>query len=129
MRSFEATPDSFTPEPAYNTVARRIFPLDGLEPSAWGGAWVALEPGQTSTPHDHAEQELFLVISGHGVLRHGAEERRVTAGSTLYMEPGTRHSLTNDGDERLVFVSIWWDDPTRQAAGTSTPTGPDGAAA
>lgn len=109
MRIFHLNQDSFTPEPAYNTIARRFFPWEGLNPSEWGGGWVGVLPGETTSAHNHDEREVFFIVKGTGVLRHGDEVHRVGYGTSICIEPGVDHSLTNDGDEDLVFISVWWD--------------------
>jgi len=109
MRIFHAENETWAPEPAYNTTARRVFPWDGFDAGVWGGAWVSVRPGETSTPHAHAEHEIFFVISGQGLLQHGDEEHPVRYGSSAKMEPGVTHSLTNTGEQDLVFISVWWD--------------------
>lgn len=120
MKIFHLDESSWTPEPAYNTVAKRFFPWAGMEAAEWGGAWVKVLPGETSTAHSHEENETFFVVAGSGLLRHGAEEHRVGFGSSMYMQPGVEHSLTNDGDEDLIFVSVWWDGAVRDVSGAAT---------
>jgi mannose-6-phosphate isomerase-like protein (cupin superfamily) len=97
------------PEPAYNTTAVRIFPWDGVPEPVWGGAWVAVEPGETVTPHSHDEKEIFFIVRGSGVMRIGTDERQVGFGDTIYITPDVKHDLTNTGTEQLLFLSIWWD--------------------
>jgi quercetin dioxygenase-like cupin family protein len=109
VRIFNPHDEVWTPEPAYNTVARRFFPWDGLVPPGWGGAWVAVLPGETSTAHAHDEHEIFFVVSGEGKLVHGTETHQARAGTSAHMEPGVEHSLVNTGTEDLVFLSVWWD--------------------
>lgn len=102
-------PEDLKPEPAYNTTAVRFFPWDGVPEPAWGGAWVAVDPGQTVTPHLHDEKEIFFVVEGTGVMRIGDEKREVGFGDTIYITPDVEHDLTNTGDGRLLFISVWWD--------------------
>lgn len=109
MHAFSWKHDELVHEPAYNTHARRIFPFPGVEEPSWGGAWVAVDPGETITPHAHDEKEIFFIVTGQGRWRLGDEVREVGYGDTLYMTPFVEHDLTNTGTERLVFVSIWWD--------------------
>jgi mannose-6-phosphate isomerase-like protein (cupin superfamily) len=109
MHSFSWNHDDLVHEPAYNTHARRIFPWPGVPEPSWGGAWVAVDPGETVTPHSHDEKEAFFVVAGEGRWRMGEQERKVGFGDTLYMTPFVEHSLTSTGAERLVFLSIWWD--------------------
>ena len=58
-----------------------------------------------------ATNEVFFIVRGSGVVRHGEEEHRVGFGTSMYMQPGVEHCLTNDGDEDIVFLSMWWDGP------------------
>lgn len=102
-------PEDLKAEPAYNTTAVRLFPWDGVPEPAWGGAWVAVDPGQTVTAHQHDEKEMFLVVEGTGVMRIGTEKREVKFGDTIFITPDVEHDLTNTGEGRLLFVSIWWD--------------------
>jgi mannose-6-phosphate isomerase-like protein (cupin superfamily) len=95
-------------EEQYNVWGKRLFPWDGLEEPDWGGAWVVVDPGTTSAPHAHDENEMFFIVQGEGELRIDEERRRVAPGDTIFITPCGEHALTNDGDERLVFLTIWW---------------------
>jgi mannose-6-phosphate isomerase-like protein (cupin superfamily) len=109
MRIYQLDEASWTAEPEFNTEAKRFFPWDGIVARPWGGAWVKVLPGETLTPHAHEENEVFFVVRGSGLLRHGEESHRVGFGSSMYMEPDVEHRLTNDGAEDLIFVAVWWD--------------------
>ncbi|MEW2412140.1 cupin domain-containing protein [Streptomyces sp. NPDC046866] len=109
MHIFTAHEDDMVFEEAYNVSGRRIFPWpEAVEEPDWGGAWVDVAPGATSTPHDHDENEMFFIVEGSGVMRIGGETRRVRAGETVFITPHQDHDLTNDGEGRLRFVTIWW---------------------
>lgn len=116
-------PQDLKPEPAYNTSAVRFFPWEGVPTPAWGGAWVAVEPGQTVTTHSHDEKEVFFVVEGTGLMRVGAQEREVGFGDTIFITPCVHHDLTNTGAGRLLFISVWWDgcdvDVDQEATGES----------
>ncbi|MCX2971528.1 MULTISPECIES: cupin domain-containing protein [Streptomyces] len=109
MHIFTTNPEDMTYEEAYNVSGRRIFPWpEAVEEPFWGGAWVDVAPGDTSTAHSHDEKEMFFITEGSGVLRIGEERRRVSAGDTVFITPFQDHDLTNDGTTRLRFVTIWW---------------------
>lgn len=109
MHVFTAHEDDMVFEEAYNVSGRRIFPWpEAVEEPFWGGAWVDVAPGATSTAHDHDENEMFFIVEGSGIMRIGDETRRVRAGETVFITPFQDHDLTNDGDTRLRFVTIWW---------------------
>jgi quercetin dioxygenase-like cupin family protein len=103
-------------EEEYNVRGKRLFPWDGLDEPEWGGAWVVVDPGTTSTPHSHDENEMFFIVRGEGELRLDDETRRVGPGDTIFITPFGEHSLTNDGDDELVFLTIWWGGAEREAA-------------
>ncbi|AXE27017.1 hypothetical protein C0216_29535 [Streptomyces globosus] len=109
MHIFTAHEDDMVFEEQYNVSGRRIFPWpEAVEEPGWGGAWVDVAPGATSTAHLHDENEMFFVTEGSGLMRIGPETRRVRAGETVFITPGLDHDLTNDGAERLRFITIWW---------------------
>jgi mannose-6-phosphate isomerase-like protein (cupin superfamily) len=111
--------DDLMYEEAYNTYAGRFFPFDGVPEPEWGGAWVAIAPGETSTRHSHQEKEMFFVVQGEGAFRLGDEEHRISYGDTVYVTPGTDHDIVNTGAERLVFLDVWWDTPESEKANAS----------
>ncbi|WP_265736825.1 cupin domain-containing protein [Actinacidiphila yeochonensis] len=96
-------------EDAYNVSSRRIFPWpEAVAEPGWGGGWVDVAPGETSTAHSHDENEMFFITDGSGLMRIGEETRRVTAGETVFIPPFQDHDLTNDTAGRLRFVTVWW---------------------
>ena len=59
---------------------------------------------------------MFFIVRGEGELRLDDETRRVGQGDTIFITPFGEHSLTNDGDDELVFLTIWWGGAEREAA-------------
>jgi oxalate decarboxylase/phosphoglucose isomerase-like protein (cupin superfamily) len=109
MHIFTTNPEDMEFEEQFNVAGRRIFPWpEAVKEPFWGGAWVDVAPGETSTAHSHDENEIFFITEGSGVIRQGEEKRRVSAGDTAYITPYLDHDLTNDQDTRLRFIAIWW---------------------
>ncbi|MBP0460433.1 cupin domain-containing protein [Streptomyces montanisoli] len=109
MHIFTTGPDDMLFEEEYNVAGRRIFPWkEAVAEPFWGGAWIDVAPGATSSAHSHDENEMFFITEGSGVMRIGTEERRVSAGDTVHITPFKDHDLTNDGPSRLRFITIWW---------------------
>ena len=75
---------------------------------------IAIAPGaESSPPHCHsAEEELFVVLEGSGVLRLGDEEHLVRHGSVVARPAGTgvAHSWVA-GDEGLTMLAYGQRDP------------------
>lgn len=109
MRIKSWTDADLAPEPAYNTTAVRFFPWKDVEEPVWGGAWVAVAPGERTTPHAHHEKEVYFVVEGTGVMRMGEEKQDVGFGDTIYVTPDLDHDLYNPGPGRLLFLTVWWD--------------------
>jgi mannose-6-phosphate isomerase-like protein (cupin superfamily) len=95
-------------EEQYNVWGKRLFPWSGVPEPEWGGAWVAVDAGTTSTAHSHDENEMFFIVEGRGTLRIDGEARAVGPGDTIFIPPFNEHALTNEGEDRLLFLTIWW---------------------
>ncbi len=68
--------------------------------------WVEGEPGSEQAVHAHpASEQVYVVISGRGVMTVGDEQREVAAGTMILVPPRTGHAIRNTGDEPLVYVS------------------------
>ena len=89
-----------------------------------GGSYGLVAPGTESTLHRHDEAELFVIISGEGlVVGDASDVKPVKAGDVIIIEPFEKHVLRNSGEETLVFVDPYWRDP--QLALTRSETAAD----
>ncbi len=89
-----------------------------------GGSYGLVAPGTESTLHRHDEAELFVIISGEGlVVGDASDVKPVKAGDVIIIEPFEKHVLRNSGEETLVFVDLYWRDP--QLALTRSETAAD----
>ena len=76
-----------------------------------GARYVEVPPGKRAWPLHchHANDELFVILGGRGVLRYGAAEHCVNAGDVVVCPAGgveTAHQLRADGDEPLRYLAI-----------------------
>ena len=68
--------------------------------------WVDCEPGGEQQMHVHdSEEQVYIVVRGHGLMKTGDEEQDVSAGALIFVPPGTPHAIRNTGEETLTFVS------------------------
>jgi len=67
-----------------------------------------LPPGAVNFPfHSHAAQwELYIILSGTGVLRVGEKTVNVKGGDTFVCPPGEPHQLKNTGSKDLLYFII-----------------------
>ena len=89
--------------------AARIGPLLGAK--QLGYSYDVVQPGKVSCPfHSHrAEEEMFFIVKGSGLLRYGNETRRVRAGDFICCPvggPETAHQIVNDSGEELGYISV-----------------------
>jgi uncharacterized cupin superfamily protein len=93
----------------FESDAVRIGPLLGAKDL--GYSYDVVPPGKCSCPfHSHrGEEEMFFVVKGTGMLRYGAETRRIRAGDVICCPTGgpeTAHQIVNDSDAPLTYLSI-----------------------
>jgi uncharacterized cupin superfamily protein len=87
----------------------RIGPLLGAKDL--GYSYDVVPPGKRSCPfHSHrAEEEMFFIVKGRGMLRYGGERRAIRAGDVICCPAGgpeTAHQIINDSDEDLAYLSV-----------------------
>ena len=68
--------------------------------------WVEGGPGSQQATHAHADSEqMYVIVRGVGTMHVNDETEEVGPGTLVLVPPGATHSIRNDGDEPLVFVS------------------------
>jgi len=79
-----------------------------------------LPPGRVGCPfHYHmVDDEIFYVLSGTGVLRHGDELIQLRAGDAISCPAGLRvgHQIANTGDEDLLYLGVGANSPNEVCA-------------
>ena len=71
---------------------------------------MVIKPGASSLPHNHDEQETFIILKVNGRMSVNEEMRAVGKGDVIYLPPFSQHSLLNTSDnEDLELLCIWWD--------------------
>jgi uncharacterized cupin superfamily protein len=101
--------EHFSKGDAFESRCARIGPLVGAKDL--GYSYDIVPPGKRSCPfHSHrAEEEMFFVVRGEGLLRYGDETRRIRAGDVICCPTGgpeTAHQIVNDSDEDLAYLSV-----------------------
>jgi len=76
-----------------------------------GYSYDVVLPGKISCPfHSHrAEEKMFFIVKGAGLLHYGNETRKVRAGDFICCPTGgpeTAHQIVNDSNEPLAYVSV-----------------------
>ncbi|MBE3205810.1 MULTISPECIES: cupin domain-containing protein [Parafrankia] len=84
---------------------RRLTLPDGAPA---GAGWYSLACGTTTPVETHTVAEVWALLSGRGHAQVGEHTHDVEAGDVVVVPSGAVHALTNTGEERLDFVSVWW---------------------
>ena len=86
--------------------ARRM--LTGADLGANHVDLVIVPPGADIGVHTHAvsNQEIYIVVSGDGVMVVDGKEARVGRGHVVVNRPGGTHSLRNTGPEEMKIVVV-----------------------
>ncbi|HJT89426.1 MAG TPA: cupin domain-containing protein [Bryobacteraceae bacterium] len=64
-----------------------------------------LEPGQEQKAHAHqGSDKIYVVLSGQGVFRVGAEEHLAGPEMVILAPSGVEHGVRNPGEERLMLL-------------------------
>ena len=75
-----------------------------FEPEHFVMGYVTIYAGGEVPRHAHSQEEVYFIVSGHGVIGIDNEETQVEAGSYAAIRPGQCHSLRNTGTGDLVML-------------------------
>jgi uncharacterized cupin superfamily protein len=101
--------DHFSHGDKFESSSQRIGPLVGAKDL--GYSYDVVPPGKSACPfHSHrAEEEMFFIVSGTGLLRYGGENRKIRSGDFVCCPTGgpeTAHQFINDSDRELTYISV-----------------------
>jgi len=75
-----------------------------------GYAVIKLAPGKRAWPYHshHVIEEMFLILKGHGTLRHADEEYPVKEGDFICSpaDPQQPHQIVNSSEEELSYLAL-----------------------
>ncbi|WP_238014772.1 cupin domain-containing protein [Dactylosporangium sp. AC04546] len=93
-----------------NAYSQRLLPWPELN-APFEGAWCVVNPHSATTAHAHHEYEIFIAVSGQGVLASAGERVPFVEGDVVHFPPHVEHQVVNETDEPLQFYAVWWDAP------------------
>jgi mannose-6-phosphate isomerase-like protein (cupin superfamily) len=68
--------------------------------------WVDCPPGSWQPTHEHdAQEQIYVIIRGCGVMTVGEEEQELAAGTLVLVPPATPHTIRNESSEPMSYVS------------------------
>jgi mannose-6-phosphate isomerase-like protein (cupin superfamily) len=97
-------------EPESPAAGMHLTELELLRSSApFKASRFTVEPGCSSPVDSHGVREIWLVARGAGEVVYDGRAVRAKADDVFYFEPFKTHQLRNDGDEKMVVFSVWWE--------------------
>ena len=94
--------------PLYDSVCARL--ARGTAARKLGASVDTVAPGMRSCPYHfhHAQEEMFIVIEGSGMLRVAGELIPLRTGDIAFIPPGPEypHQIINTSDAPLKYLSI-----------------------
>ncbi|KPU44509.1 hypothetical protein OXPF_15920 [Oxobacter pfennigii] len=83
-----------------------VGPNGALEAEHFVQGMVVIYPGGSVPLHDHAEEEVYFIVSGSGEMTVGEETVAVKEGDAVYITPTLPHLLKNTGkdDMKMMFT-------------------------
>ena len=109
IRNFNDVPlTRETRDPHYDGAGARL--ARGTAALKLGASVDVLAPGKRGCPYHlhHAQEEMFIVLEGHGTMRVAGEMLAVQAGDVVFVPPGPEypHQMINTSDAPLKYLSI-----------------------
>jgi len=68
------------------------------------GELTVLGGGETATVSYPAEEQVYYVLQGEGVLKYGAERAPIRADDFMYLPPGVAHGVANPGKNPVKIL-------------------------
>jgi mannose-6-phosphate isomerase-like protein (cupin superfamily) len=78
--------------------------LEFLRVNSMSAGIYTLPAGAVDTQQPHSEDEVYYVVSGHGQIRVGDEDRAVQAGSVVFVEAGVKHYFYSITEDLMILV-------------------------
>ncbi len=78
--------------------------LEFLRSEALSAGLYELPAGGTDPQQPHAEDEVYVVMSGRAQIRVGDEDRPVGPGTVVYVAAGVEHRFYDIGEDLRVLV-------------------------
>ncbi len=103
LRIPEVTPRQF---PAGRST-RVLAGVAGLPAQRFAMGHSTVYPGGRVPLHQHANEEVYVILRGDGEMTVGGEHITVTEGSAVYLPPGVPHELRNTGGDDLMLMWVY----------------------
>ncbi|TAK73378.1 MAG: cupin domain-containing protein, partial [Gammaproteobacteria bacterium] len=82
-----------------------------LNHSIYNASRFVVKPNNHTKYHNHHEIEVFITISGEGLIKIDGNDVSLKSGVIIELEPLKTHIIFNTSDKNdLIICSFWWND-------------------
>ena len=78
--------------------------LEFLRVPALSAGLYVLPAGGADPQQPHRQDEVYFIVSGHGHIRVGSEDREVRAGTTVYVAAEVEHRFHSITEDLAILV-------------------------
>ncbi|MBM4149246.1 MAG: cupin domain-containing protein [Lentisphaerae bacterium] len=90
-----------------SVTVRHLFQKEEITARTRLCAELVIPPGAGIGIHEHAaEDEIYIITAGSGILDDGGARTRVKAGDAVLTGNGASHAVENDGSEDLRMFAV-----------------------
>ena len=86
---------------------RRLAGVAGLPTTHFAMGHSTLDPGGSIPEHQHPNEEVYVVLSGTGLIGVGDERREVAAGCCVFIPPEAPHFLQNSVEGEMIVLWVY----------------------
>jgi mannose-6-phosphate isomerase-like protein (cupin superfamily) len=95
--------------PEFGLACQRLIPWTGQAKEPPMGLMACfLPPAGSSDPDRHAQDEVMIILSGHGAVDLAGETTEVGPRDLVVLPGNREHVVRNRADAPLVWVSLYW---------------------
>ena len=86
---------------------RRLAGVAGLPTTHFAMGHSTLDPGGSIPQHQHPNEEVYVVLSGSGIVFVGDERQDVSEGCCVFIPPDAPHFLHNTGNGEMTILWVY----------------------
>ena len=86
---------------------RRLAGVAGLPTTRFAMGHSTLDPGGSIPEHQHPNEEVYVVLSGSGLISVGDVRQNVAEGCCVFIPPDAPHFLDNTGNSEMTVLWVY----------------------
>jgi quercetin dioxygenase-like cupin family protein len=86
---------------------RRLAGVAGLPTTHFAMGHSTLDPGGSIPEHQHPNEEIYVVLSGSGLISVSDERQAVTEGCCVFIPPHAPHFLHNTSNSEMTVLWVY----------------------